>query len=130
MVSERTKKSKFLKILFTILHILCLVGPFLFFIPFGFIGAPIVGKIALGFSTVLSIILAAFSIFIDIKHRAGLHRGIMWTLISGVLFCLESIKPFIWIMALVSILDELVFLPLRNRFAVMHATNKEIDKRF
>ena len=127
--SKRTKKMVGWGIVFTILHLLCVVGPFLYFLPMAFITGAVVSKIALGLTTVTSLILAAISLLMDVKHRAGLHRGIMWLLIAGILFCLEAVKPFIWIMAVVSILDELVFVKLKDHFKAAAATNKEIDKR-
>lgn len=127
--SKRTKKLTFWKVIFTILHILCLIGPFLYFLPAAFITGPIVGKIALGFTTITSLILAAISLLVDIKHRAGLHRSILWLLMAGILFCLEAVKPFIWIMTIASLLDELIFTKCKDHFTVAAATNKEIDKR-
>lgn len=127
--SKRTKKLKRLCVFFTILHLLCLIGPFLYFLPAAFIGGEVVSKIVLGFSTVVSIILALISFLVDFKHRAGLHRSIMWTLIAGILFCLSSIKPFIWIMAIASIFDELIFTKLKDHYHTAHLTNAEIDKR-
>lgn len=127
--SKRTKKLKIAAIIFGILHLLCLLGPFLYFLPAAFINGETVSKIVLGFSVVTSLILATVSLIIGVKNRAGLHRGIMWLLIAGILFCLESVKPFIWIMAIVSIVDELIFVKLKDKFKTAAATNKEIDKR-
>lgn len=129
MASERTKKTKILAIIFLVLHALCLIGPFLYFLPYAFVTGEVVSKLVLGFTTLLSIGLAAISFMVDIKHRAGLHRGIMWTLIAGIMFCLSAVKPFIWIMAITSIVDELVFVRLRDHYKTVSATNREIDKR-
>lgn len=127
--SKITKKAKAFYIIFGILHLLCLLGPFFYFLPYAFITGAVVSKVALGLSTALSVILALVSLLVDATHKAGLHRSIMWTLIAGVLFCLSSIKPFIWIMAVASILDELIFVPIRDRNKTKYHTNKEIDKR-
>lgn len=129
MQNERTKHCRARAIILTILHILCLVGPLLYFIPFGFLTGTIVSKVALSFSLIISIILAAISLIVGIKHRAGLHRGIMWLLIGGILFCLEAVKPFIWIMAGISIFDELLLVPLKEHYSAAYKTNKEIDLR-
>ena len=130
MASKITKKAKTAYIIFGILHLLCLLGPFLYFVPYAFITGAVVSKIALGLTTALSLILGMISFLVDTTHRAGLHRSIMWSMIAGVLFCLTAIKPFIWIMAIASILDELVFVPIRNRNKTKYLTNNEIDKRF
>lgn len=129
MISKRTKKFKTLSVIFTIIHILCLIGPFLYFLPAAFIMGEVVSKVVLGLSTVTSIILAAISFMISVNHRAGLHRGIMWFLILGILTCLSNIKPFICIMATTSICDELVFTRLRDSFSSKAKINKEIDLR-
>lgn len=129
MISKRTKKFKILSIIFTIIHILCLVGPFLYFLPAAFITGEVVSKVVLGLSTVTSIILAAISFIISVNHRAGLHRGIMWFLILGILTCLSNIKPFICIMAITNLSDELVFTRLRDSFSSKAKINKEIDLR-
>ena len=129
MASQRTKKFVTLNIIFTILHILCLVGPFLYFLPTAFIGAELVSKIALSATMITSIILAAMSMFVSVKHRMGLHRSILWILVLGLLTALTSIKPFICIMSIVSICDELIFVPIRDRAAAKASINKEIDLR-
>lgn len=127
--SKTTKKYKTAAIIFGILHFLCLFGPFMYFFPAAFIGGAVVSKIALGLTTVVSVILAALSAIVSVKNRAGLHRGILWLLIAGVLFCLSSIKTFIWIMAAASILDELIFVPLKDHYKEKTRINTEIDKR-
>ena len=129
MASKQTKKAAAAALIFGILHLLCLLGPFLYFIPVALMTGAVVSKVALSLTVVTSLILAAFSLLMDVKHRAGMHRGIMWLLIAGVLFCLSAVKPFIWIMAIVSILDELIFLPLRNKAKFKRDTNRTIDKR-
>lgn len=127
--SKRTKRLTLWSVIFGILHILCLIGPFLFFIPQAFIIGETIAKIALGLTTIISLILAAISAIVDINHRAGLHRSILWILISGILFCLDSVKSFIWIMAISSLLDELIFTKAHQHFARKAAINKEIDLR-
>ena len=127
--SKITKKAKAFYIIFGILHLLCLLGPFFYFIPYAFITGAVVSKVALGLSTAVSLILALISLLVDTTHKAGLHRSILWTLIGGILFCLSAVKPFIWIMAIASIFDELIFSPLKARFKTKYHTNKEIDKR-
>lgn len=129
MTSKRTKQLKTLDIIFTIFHILCLIGPFLYFIPAAFAAGTMVSKIVLSLATVTSIILAAISFFISVNHRHGLHRSILWLLILGVTTCFTAIKPFICIMAAVALVDELVFVPIRDNARSKARINKEIDQR-
>lgn len=131
-VSKRTRRCRFWKFIFTFLHICCLLGPFLFFIPYGFVTTTeVASKVALSFSAVVGMIFGAISFMVDTTNRAGLHKSIMWILISGVLFCLESLKVanFIWIMAITSICDELIFVKLRQHYKAALISNREIDRR-
>lgn len=128
MASERTKKAKGLKLLFGALHFLCLLGPFLYFIPYAFVTGEMVSKLAISFSVTIALIIALISLIVEAKNKAGLHRSILWILVIGLLFCLDSIKPFIWIIGGLSLADELVFSKLRDHYATVHATNKEIDR--
>ena len=128
-LSERTKDCRKRKWIYTLLHFLCLFGPLLYFIPYAFITGETVQKIAISFTVIVSIILCIISIVISSIHRAGIHRTIVWLLIAGVLFCLTEIKTFIWVMCITSILDELVFVKLKDKYAELTRTNKEIDRR-
>ena len=128
-VSARTKQCRTLNIVFGLLHFLCLFGPLLYFIPYGYITGETVEKIEMSFTIITSVILAIISILVSATHRAGLHRCIMWVLIAGVLFCLKEIQTFIWIMAVTSILDELVFTKVKDHYRAALISNKEIDRR-
>lgn len=129
MASERTKQCKRRRIIFSILHFLCLFGPFIYFIPYGYITGEMGDKVIMSFSVVTSLILALISAITDIKHRAGLHRVILWGLIIGVLFCLQQVKTFIYIMALTSIVDEIIFVRLKDYYKAAEIANKEMDRR-
>lgn len=128
-VSDRTKQCRTLTTVFGLLHFLCLFGPLLYFIPYGYITGETVSKIGMSFTVILSVVLAVISLLFSVTARAGLHRCIMWILISGVLFCLKEIQVFIWIMAITSILDELVFTKIRDHYKAALISNKEIDRR-
>ena len=129
MISKRTLQCKNRKNFFTFLHLLCLFGPLLYFIPYGYITGDITQKITLSLTIVVSIILAFISMLVGLKERAGLHRTILWFLIAGILFCLQSVKTFIWIMCITSILDELVFVKVKDHYKAALISNKEIDRR-
>lgn len=129
VVSERTKQCRTLKNVFSLLHFLCLFGPLLYFIPYGYVTGETVEKICMSFTIILSIVLAVVSILVSVTARAGLHRCIMWALVIGVLFCLQEIKVFIYIMAITSILDELIFTKVRDHYKAALISNKEIDRR-
>ena len=127
--SGRTKQCRNRKNIFGLIHFLCLFGPLLYFIPYGYITGETVSKIGMSFTIIVSIMLAAISMFISVAHKAGLHRCILWVLIAGVLICLTEVKTFIWIMAITSIIDELVFVRLKDYYKAALISNKEIDRR-
>lgn len=128
-MSDRTKQCKTLMIIFGILHFLCLFGPILYFVPYGFIVGEAVSKITLGFSVITSLCLAVIMLFADAAVRGGLTKTIMWLLVLGVVICLAEVKAFIIIMAAVSIIDELVITKLHARYKDAYAANREIDRR-
>lgn len=128
-VSDRTKQCKILTTIFGVLHFLCLFGPLLYFVPYGYATGAVVEKIAMSFTVIASVILALISVLVSATARAGLHRCIMWILITGVLFTLQEIQAFIWIMAVTSILDELVFTKVRDHYKAALISNREIDRR-
>lgn len=129
MMSSRTKQCKRRKFFFSFLHFLCLFGPLLYFIPYGYITGETVEKIGLSFTIILSAVLSVISILVSVTARAGLHRCIMWSLIAGVLFCLQEIQVFIWIMCATSIIDELIFVKLKDYYRQALISNKELDRR-
>lgn len=128
-VSARTKQCKILRTIFGVLHFLCLFGPLLYFVPYGYATGAVVEKIAMSFTVIASVILALISVLVSVTARAGLHRCIMWILITGVLFTLQEIQVFIWIMAVTSILDEVIFTKARDHYKAALISNKEIDRR-
>lgn len=129
MASSRTKQCRRLMWLFTILHILLLIGPFCYFIPCAFVQGTNTGKVVMSLGTVIALILLVFSIMSDIKHRAGLHKAVIWILVGAVISCISIDTAFIWIMVAVSIADELIVCPLKEYYKTALISNKEIDKR-
>lgn len=127
--SDRTKHCSNLYILFTVLHFICLFGPFLYYIPYGFATGEPSQSVALSLAIIISLLLAAFSVFVDTKSRAGMPKTITWILIIGVLIALKEVETFIYIMSIASILDELLIIRMRAKYKDMYVANKEIDRR-
>ena len=128
-MNKRTKQCKNLVSLFNVLHFLCLFGPFLYYIPTAFVEGQPGEKLALSLTMVVSLILAAFVILADAATRGGLIKSIMWSLLLGVCFCLPQVETFVYIMAIISIIDELVIVKLRNHYKTALIANKEMDRR-
>lgn len=128
-MSKRTKQCKRLSILFSTLHFLCLFGPFFYFIPFAFVNGVFVEKITLSLTLIFSLGLAGIAILVDAKTRGGMIKTIMWLTIMGITCCLKSIAPFIYIMASISIIDELFIVRAKTKYKDAYAANREIDRR-
>lgn len=128
-MDNRTKQCKRLSILFGILHFLCLFGPFFYFIPYAFIVGKVINKLTLSVTLIISLMLAAYSLFTDAKHRGGLSKTIMWILVIGISACLAQIEVFIYIMATISIIDELFIIRMLAKYKDAYAANREIDRR-
>ena len=128
-MSKRTKQCKRLKNLFSILHFLCLFGPLMYFVPYGFILGEPVQKICMSFTLIASVIVVAISTLVGATARAGLHRTVLWLILIGLMFTLTQIEVLIYVMGIVSILDELVFCKLKDKYKDAYAANVEIDRR-
>lgn len=127
--SKRTKQLNILVIILGVLHFLAAAGALLYFVPYAFITAEVGSKIVLSLTLVLSLILGAISLIVDVAHRGGLHRSMLWSAIIGVMYCLPTISTFIWIMAIASIVDELIICPLKEKAKIALTANREMDKR-
>lgn len=129
MKSERTKQCKRLSVFFLIFHILCLFGPLLYFIPYAYIVGEVGRKLALSLFLIVALCLSVVALISDAKTRGGLAKSIMWILVIGISICLQEVKVFVYIMAIVSIIDELVIVKLRAKYKDAYAANREIDRR-
>lgn len=101
----------------------------MYHVVYGYMTGTVESKISMSLTIIIAIILAGISALVSITARAGLQRCALWILMIGVLCCLNEIKTFVWIMAIASILDELVFVKLRDRYNVALISNKELDRR-
>ena len=136
--SRRTLQCKHLKNLFGFMHAMCICAPLAYFVPYAYITAVTTARLILTLILITSVIMMGISIFLSLTSPAnlerwvfiaGLHRCVQWLVVSGVIFCIPSIKFFIWLVAIASILDEILFVRLRNKYRQAYLTNKEIDGR-
>lgn len=119
-----TKKYGRLAILFSVLSILVIAGPMLYFIIAGFIVGEVVSKVILGLTGMAAIII----LLIATLQKAKLNSP-FWILTIGLSLCLTKIYPLLIFMGVGTILDELVFTPLAKHYTNLHTINKQIDKR-
>lgn len=129
-MTERTKKCRTANIIFAILHFLCVFAPIIGFVIYGYVTGETVEKVCLSMTVVAGILLGVISFITSSSaSKNGLNRIVVWVLIIGIMFCLEDLRVFIFIMAATSILDEAVIVKLKDRYEELYRTNKEIDKR-
>lgn len=107
-----------------VLSILVLLGPIFAYAIDAFIVGETVEKLALGGLAAAAIIL----VFVNMLMKAHL-RSPVWLCLLGIYFALDNILPLIIMLAVGTILDELVLTPLTKYFRNKASINKEIDKR-
>lgn len=127
--SIHTKKVKRKLLICEILHFLFLFGPFLYFIPYAYITSGLHEKIILSLDVIVCIILAIISGISSLTHQGNLHKSIFWIGIIGIIFCLDSVRAFCYIMAIASIIDELILLRLIKKYEIKKETNTALDER-
>lgn len=130
MESKQTKSCRNILTWLSIIHVLLLIGPFGYFLPYSLSNGEESSKITCTVAATIALILFIFSLLKDVEHRAGLYRTIVWVLVAGIIVGVGELdKTFIFTMMGVSVLDELVIIPLKTVYKTKLITNKEIDKR-
>ena len=125
-MSMTTKKYKRLSILTFLLSAICSLCPILIYVIKAFVDSDVkeVNKYTLGIMCSVALVITLINIV------AKLHlRCIPWILLLGIYVCLKDITTLLVIMAITTIIDELILTPLHKSFKNKYAINKEIDKR-
>ena len=126
-ISERYKHVKKCHTWYFILHLACILGPVLGFAIYGLANSPTDEKVIFSLTTTVAIIMALITlVFQDVGAKARMQKTITWILVIGIIYMLNDLKPFIWIMAITSVLDEIIFAPSYVRYGELVRTNKEI----
>ena len=125
-MSTMTQKYKRLSILTFLLSAICSLCPILIYVLKAFIDKDVqeVNKYTLGIMCSVALVITLINIV------AKLHlRCIPWILLLGIYVCLRDITALLVIMAITTIIDELILMPLHKSFKNKYTINKEIDKR-
>ena len=125
-MSTMTSKYKKLSILTFLLSAMCSVCPILIYVIKAFVDKDVqsVNKYTLGIMCSVALVVTLINIV------AKLHlRCIPWILLLGIYLCLKNITALLVIMAITTIIDELILMPLHKSFKNKYTINKEIDKR-
>ena len=125
-MSTMTNKYKKLSILTFLLSAMCSLCPILIYVIKAFVDKDVqaVNKYTLGIMCSVALIVTIINIV------AKLHlRCIPWILLLGIYLCLRDITALLVIMAITTIIDEMILMPLHKSFKNKYTINKEIDKR-
>lgn len=125
-MSAMTVRYKRLSIITFLLSLICSLCPILIYVIKAFVDSEVkeVNKYTLGIMCSLALIVSLINIV------AKLHlRCIPWILLLGIYACLKDITTLLIIMAVTTIIDELILVPLHKSFKNKYTINKEIDKR-
>ena len=125
-MSTMTRKYKKLSILTFLLSTICSLCPILIYVIKAFVDKDVkeVNKYTLGIMCSVALVVSLINIV------AKLHlRCIPWILLLGIYLCLRDITTLLVIMAITTIIDELILMPLHKSFKNKYTINKEIDKR-
>lgn len=125
-MSMTTRKYKRLSTITFLLSLVCSLCPISIYVLKAFIDSDVkeVNKYTLGIMCSVAIIVTLINIV------AKLHlRCIPWILLLGIYVCLKDITTLLIIMAVTTIIDELILVPLHKSFKNKYTINKEIDKR-
>lgn len=123
-MTSPTKKYKRLARLFSLLSILVLLAPLVYYTAEAFIAGVVIEKLALGGLATMAIILTLFNTIMKANLRSPI-----WLLLIGIFLVLKNILPLIIFIAVGTILDEFLLTPLARRYRNLYTINNEIDKR-
>lgn len=124
MASNVTKAYKKKYLTCTILSWVLTFLPLLIFVIWGFIEGTPHRKLALGGLMVIAAVLVVLNVLMKLSLRC-----IPWILLIGIYICLKEITVLLIVMAISTVLDELVLEPLAKMYKTKLTINKEIDKR-
>lgn len=125
--SNFTKKSRTLLWTWRILDWLCLFAPLIIYVVVGLINNNVTTgqKVTLVAMLFLAIILTMINVIAQ-KHL----RCPIWVLLIGLYVAMNKyLMPLIIILAVTSILDDLIFTPLIHYYYTQTVASKTIDKR-
>ena len=125
--SKYTKECRFKLWFFRILDLICLILPLLIYIIVALVNkdAVVAQKVAVVSTTMVAIILTAFNVIAQKKLRCPI-----WIILIGLFVAIRDyLMPLIIILAITSVLDDLVFTPLIGYYRTKLIANKAMDQR-
>ncbi len=127
MASKYTKECRFKLWFFRILDWICLAAPLIIYVIIALASgeAVVAQKVAVVSMTMIALILTAFNAISQKKLRCPI-----WIILIGLFVAIRDyLMPLIIILAITSILDDLVFTPLISYYRTKLISNKAMDER-
>lgn len=126
MGSKYTREARFKLWFFRILDWICLGLPIIIYVIIALAGDGLVAqKVAVVATTMVAIILTVFNIIAQKRLRCPI-----WIILIGLFIAIKHyLLPLIIILAITSILDDLVFTPLISYYRTKLIANKAMDER-
>lgn len=125
--SKFTKKSRALLWTWRIIDWLCLFAPLIIYLIIGLVNDNVTtgGKVTLVAMLFIALILTVINVVAQ-KHL----RCPIWVLLIGLYVAMEKyLMPLVIILAITSILDDLVFTPIIKYYYTQTVASKTMDKR-
>lgn len=125
--SKFTKKSRALLWTWRLIDWLCLFAPLIVYLIIGLVNDNVTtgGKVTLVAMLFIALILTVINVVAQ-KHL----RCPIWVLLIGLYVAMEKyLMPLVIILAITSILDDLVFTPIIHYYYTQTVASKTMDKR-
>lgn len=125
--SNFTKKSRALLWTWRLIDWLCLFAPLIVYLIIGLVNDNVTtgGKVTLVAMLFIALILTVINVVAQ-KHL----RCPIWVLLIGIYVAMEKyLMPLVIILAITSILDDLVFTPIIHYYYTQTVASKTMDKR-
>ena len=125
--SAYTKKCHRLLWMYRILDIICLFAPLLIYVFIALCngGVTAVGKVAVVGSVLVAGILVTINVIAQKRLRCP-----VWIILLGLYVAIKQwLLPLIVILAITSILDDLVFTPLIHKYYTKYQASVVVDER-
>ena len=127
MASKFTRECRFKLWLFRILDWICLFMPLIIYIGIALSSgeAIVAQKVAVVSTTMIALILSIFNVLSQKRLRCPI-----WIILIGLFVAVRDyLMPLIIILAITSVLDDLVFTPLISYYKTKLIANKAMDER-
>ena len=111
--------------LFFILSFIATFGPFMYYGIKAMVEGEPVEKFALSMFSIVAVIIAVVAAMLKVHLRS-----VIWILLLGVYFCLDNLIGVILVVAICTILDELVFSPVYKRYSKLYSEANTASKIF